>query len=135
MYIDSINKILNRKHANFLFCFMGIMSMLVYLYLLRFSPLSTINYTMLNLSFAFSIIVIIGLVNMIGYFSKAIGFIGFISYELYLLEAALMWKYMIIRQLQSYNVWLFLVVYFISIFLLGYLLNRVISKITNKERR
>jgi len=127
MYMEDIAKKFNKKYVNYIYAFVGIMSLVTYVYLFKDRELNINKFTITNVAFAIMLIVLVGFINMKGYRSKLLGFIGFYSYELYLLEAALMWKYRIIRNLQTTSTWLFLIVYFIALFILSYILNKLIT--------
>ncbi len=133
MYMEDIAKKISKKHMNYIYAFVGIMSLVTYVYLFKDRELNINKFTITNLSFAVMIIILVGFVNMKGYRSKLLGFIGFYSYEIYLLEAALMWKYRIIRNLQTTSTWLFLIVYFLSLFVLSYILNKIITFIMESK--
>jgi peptidoglycan/LPS O-acetylase OafA/YrhL len=127
LYMDSMNKKLNLKQINLAYFCMFLTCLFVYISSLRYINTATYVFTISNFAFAFIVTIIILFINSMGYFSKLLNFIGYISYELYLLEAALMWKYLFIRRLQSYNVWLFLVVYFFAVITLSYMLNKLMA--------
>ncbi|AFQ46138.1 acyltransferase family protein [Desulfosporosinus meridiei] len=74
------------------FGLMGIMGLAAYLLNLQDNALGLGPYMLSNLGFAlvaFSVIIVLG---QLGYHSQLLGFIGSISYEVYLLEAVFMYK-------------------------------------------
>lgn len=131
LYIDRINKKLSEKHRNLIYFSTAMVSFIIYIVSLKYINISTSIFTISNFSFAFMVIIIIMFLNREKYYSRLLGFIGFISYELYLLEGALMWKYMWIRQLQPYSAGLFLAVYFCSVVILSYGLDKFMAVIVN----
>ncbi|SDG42881.1 acyltransferase family protein [Desulfosporosinus hippei] len=75
------------------FGLMGTMGLVTYLLNYRDNDLGLGPYMLSNLGFAlvaFSVIIILG---QQGYYSRLLGFIGSISYEVYLLEAVFMYKF------------------------------------------
>ncbi|KGK87224.1 hypothetical protein DP73_14505 [Desulfosporosinus sp. HMP52] len=75
------------------FGLMGTMGLVTYLLNYRDNALGLGPYMLSNLGFAlvaFSVLMILG---QLGYYSWLLGFIGSISYELYLLEAVFMYKF------------------------------------------
>lgn len=129
LYLDNINKKLGSKYINLAYGFTFLICLFTFMISLGYISLGTHIFAISNCAFAFTTIIIILFINTMGYFSRALNFIGCISYELYLLEAALMWKYLFIRHLQAYNVWLFLIVYFPVVITLSYLLNKLMALI------
>lgn len=130
LYLDTINQKLNSKHINFAYLGAFLISLITCIISLNYISLGVHIFAISNSAFAFTVTIIILFINTLGYFSKALNFIGSISYELYLLEAALMWKYLFIRHIQKQSVVLFLIVYFFAVITLSYILNKFIAFIT-----
>ncbi|MDD7795412.1 acyltransferase family protein [Clostridium sp. 'White wine YQ'] len=127
LYSEKIKDYFYKKNIVYLFLLFAVVFFFLFIILSKYITLSLKLYILTNTSFSLLLIILIVLLRYYNFVSRFLQFIGSISYEIYLFEGVLMWKYSLLRIFD--NKLISLSLYFGVLLLISFLYNKLIKKI------